>query len=43
LRAEDYEKLKTEPSSDDVTSMYPLLADLAPEDREDVSHYEKQP
>jgi hypothetical protein len=41
LRAEDFEKMKTESESDDVSSMYPLLADLAPEDWEDVSHYEK--
>ncbi len=43
LRAEDYEKMRTQPDPDDIASMYPLLADLAPEDWEDASHYEKQP
>jgi hypothetical protein len=43
LRADDYEKLGLGPVPDDVESMYPLLADLAPEDWEDLSHYEKQP
>jgi hypothetical protein len=41
LTAEEYEKLKAQLDSDDVSSMYSLLADLAPEDWEDVSHYEK--
>jgi hypothetical protein len=43
LRAEDFEKMKTESESDDVSSIYPLLADIAPEDWEDLSHYEKRP
>jgi hypothetical protein len=43
LRAEDFEKMKTESESDDVSSMYPLIADIAPEDWEDLSHYEKRP
>jgi hypothetical protein len=44
MRAEDYEKMKA-PSEDDddVSSMYPLLADLAPEDWEDASNYERRP
>jgi hypothetical protein len=42
LRAEDYEKMKPHPDSDDVSAMYPLLADIAPEDWEDVGHYEKR-
>jgi hypothetical protein len=41
LRAEDYEKMKDQPDPDDISSMYPLLADIAPEDWEDISHYEK--
>ncbi len=41
LRAEDYEKLKAPTDPDDVSSLYPLLADIAPEDWEDLSHYEK--
>ncbi len=42
LRAEDYEKLKGRSDLDDVSSMYPLLADISPEDWEDVSHYENR-
>jgi hypothetical protein len=42
LRAEDYEKMKAQPDPDDISSMYPLLADISPEDWEDVSHYETQ-
>lgn len=42
LRAEDFEKMKAGPDTDDVSSMYPLLADLAPEDWEDASHYENR-
>lgn len=42
LRADDYEKMKAQPDVDDVSSMYPLLADISPEDWEDLSHYEKR-
>ena len=42
LRADDYEKMKAQPDVDDVSSMYPLLADISPEDWEDVSHYEER-
>jgi hypothetical protein len=41
LRAEDYEKLKALPDPDDVSSLYPLLAHIEPEDWEDLRHYEK--
>jgi hypothetical protein len=40
LRAEDFEKMKAGSESDDVASMYPLLAEIAPEDWEDLRHYE---
>lgn len=43
LQAEDFEKMTTESESDGISSMYPLLADIAPEDWEDLSHYENQP
>lgn len=43
LRAEDYEKMKARTDPDDVSSMYPLLADVAPEDWEDLKQYETQP
>jgi hypothetical protein len=42
LRAEDFEKMKTKCESDDVSSMYPLLADVTAEDWEDLSHYENR-
>jgi hypothetical protein len=42
LRAEDFEKMKAQPDPDDASLMYPLLSDIAPEDWEDVSHYEKR-
>jgi hypothetical protein len=41
LRAEDYEKLRAQTALDDVSSLYPLLAEIDPEDWEDASHYEK--
>jgi hypothetical protein len=43
IRAEEYEKLKGLTGSDEASSMYPLLADIAPEDWEDASNYERQP
>ena len=43
IRAEDYEKLKGLTELDEVSSMYSLLADIAAEDWEDASNYERQP
>ena len=39
MRAEDFEKFKA--VNEDVESLYPLLADLDPEDWEDASHYDR--
>jgi hypothetical protein len=44
LRADLYEKLQALLAEDDpVAEMYPLLAELQPEDWEDPAHYEGQP
>jgi hypothetical protein len=43
MRAEDYEKMNVLTEADEVSSMYPLLADIAPDDWEDASNYERQP
>lgn len=42
VRAEDFEKMKTDNDSDEVSSMYPLLAEIAPEDWEDLGLYESR-
>ena len=41
MRVEQYEKIKSMTDTSDVESMYPLLAEIEPDDWEDVSHYEK--
>jgi hypothetical protein len=44
VRADLYQKLQTLlPEDDPVLDMYPLLAELEPEDWEDPAHYEGQP
>jgi hypothetical protein len=43
MRAEQFEKMKTLSDADDVSSMYPLLAEISPDDWEDASNYEKRP
>jgi hypothetical protein len=44
LRVDHYEKLEALLVEDDpVPDMYPLLADLQPEDWEDPAHYEGEP
>jgi hypothetical protein len=37
LRVEEDEKMKRHPDRDDVSTMYPLLADISPEEWEDAS------
>jgi hypothetical protein len=39
LRAEQYEKMKAVIGEDEPEAMYPLLAEISPEDWEDASHY----
>jgi hypothetical protein len=43
MRTAENEIMKTLTEPDEVSSMYPLLADVAPEDWEDASNYERQP
>jgi hypothetical protein len=41
MRAEQFEKIRT--LVDGVEAMYPLLADIEPDDWEDISHYDRKP
>jgi len=43
MRAEHFERMKTLSEVDEVSSMYPLIADISPDDWEDASNYEKRP
>ena len=41
LRAEQFEKLKSDTDSQILEAMYPLLADIEPDDWEDIREYDK--
>jgi hypothetical protein len=41
MRVEQFEKMRSF-SEDEVPSMYPLIADISPEDWEDASNYENR-
>jgi hypothetical protein len=43
LRADVYQKMQALLDDEDVRLMEPLLAELAPEDWEDLAHYENRP
>jgi hypothetical protein len=43
VRADLYQKIQALLDEDDVRLMEPLLAELSPEDWEDVAHYENRP
>ncbi len=43
LPADLYQRIRTLLDADDVRLMHPLLAELAPEDWEDLANYEKRP
>jgi hypothetical protein len=43
LRAEQYERLKAITGENEAEAMYPLLADLEPDDWEDASAYGIEP
>ena len=43
VRTAVYERLEVLMEEDDVRTMQPLLADLAPEDWEDPANYESKP
>jgi hypothetical protein len=42
VRADVYEKIQALLDDDDIRQMEPLLAELAPEDWEDLTHYENR-
>jgi hypothetical protein len=43
MRAEQFEKIRAIARGDDVEAMYPLLADIEPDDWEEISHYDPKP
>ncbi len=43
IRAEQFARLTAAVDGDDVESMYPILADIEPDDWEDISHYDRTP
>ena len=43
MRAEQFEKISALIDGDGVEAMYPLLADIEPDDWEDISHYDLKP
>jgi hypothetical protein len=43
MRAEQFEKISALVDGDGVEAMYPLLADIEPDDWEDISHYDRKP
>jgi hypothetical protein len=40
MRADQFEEIRFSTDNGDVASMYPLLADISPEDWEDAANYE---
>jgi hypothetical protein len=43
MSAEQFKNMKSLSEADDVVSMYPLIAEITPDDWEDASNYEKRP
>lgn len=41
LRAEQFEKLKADTDGQILEAMYPLLAEIEPDDWEDIRHYDR--
>jgi hypothetical protein len=41
MRAEQFEKQEAVANVENIEAMYPLLADVEPDDWEDISHYDK--
>ena len=42
LRAEQFEKLKADIEGDVLEAMYPLIADIEPDDWEDIHQYDRK-
>jgi hypothetical protein len=43
MRADQFERIKALTEGSDVDELYPLLADPAPDDWEDLSQYDRKP
>ncbi|MGA7497668.1 MAG: hypothetical protein WBX00_13160, partial [Isosphaeraceae bacterium] len=43
MRAEQFEKIRAIVDVEDVQDMYPLIADIEPDDWEDISRYDRKP
>jgi hypothetical protein len=43
IRADQYEKITANTDIADVEAMYPLLAEIEPDDLEDLSHFNRKP
>jgi hypothetical protein len=43
MRAEYFEKIRALTDGEDIEAMYPLLAEIEPDDWEDISHYDRKP
>ena len=43
MRAEQFEKIRAITDGEDVEAMDPLLAEIEPDDWEDLSHYDHKP
>ena len=42
MRADQFEKMSALVDGDGVEAMYPLLADIEPDDWEEISHYDRK-
>ncbi len=43
MRAEQFEEIRAISDGEDIEAMYPLLAEMEPDDWEDISHYDRKP
>ncbi|MGC8639721.1 MAG: hypothetical protein ACP5XB_07555 [Isosphaeraceae bacterium] len=43
MRAEQFERLRAVLDADDIEAMYPLFADIEPDDWEDIDCYDRHP
>jgi hypothetical protein len=43
IRADLYEKIRANAGNEDVETMYPLLAEIEPDDWEDLSQFDHKP
>jgi hypothetical protein len=43
IRADQYEKIRANTGVEEVEAIYPLLAEIEPDDWEDLSHFDHKP